>query len=203
MQKEETKRRILEAAVGLFESKGFYETTVANIAKAAKVSPGSIYAHFGSPGNILAYSHRVVLEQRAQRVRDIRESWPENRSVLELMEANLQELWGMSEEVRIDNISAYQSWCWVCDPEDYIAPDDMYAGLISEMLDVAMMAKRRGEISPDIDVPVIIDLLTPFFFHCLQQGRLSEEAYQAQYQTFMTRFWYLFGVNDRKIRDVA
>lgn len=49
----ETRQRVLEAANMLFSSKGFVSTGTADIARAADVSEGSIFYHFGSKKNLL------------------------------------------------------------------------------------------------------------------------------------------------------
>lgn len=49
----ETRQRVLEAANRLFSTKGFVATGTADIARAADVSEGSIFYHFGSKKNLL------------------------------------------------------------------------------------------------------------------------------------------------------
>ena len=49
----ETRQRVLEAANMLFTTKGFVSTGTADIARAADVSEGSIFYHFGSKKNLL------------------------------------------------------------------------------------------------------------------------------------------------------
>ena len=49
----ETRLRVLEAANHLFSTQGFAKTGTADIARAADVSEGSIFYHFGSKRNLL------------------------------------------------------------------------------------------------------------------------------------------------------
>ena len=61
----ETRQRVLEAANLLFTTKGFVATGTADIARAADVSEGSIFYHFGSKKKLLeelgrAYGARMV-----------------------------------------------------------------------------------------------------------------------------------------------
>jgi len=53
-QKEATRRRVMDAARDLFESQGFQETTVREIARAAGVSVGSVFTTFASKYEILS-----------------------------------------------------------------------------------------------------------------------------------------------------
>jgi AcrR family transcriptional regulator len=62
----ETRQRVLEAANMLFSTKGFVSTGTADIARAADVSEGSIFYHFGSKKNLLVelgrqYGQNMVL----------------------------------------------------------------------------------------------------------------------------------------------
>ncbi len=52
-QAQETKHRIRESARKLFASQGFAETTIAQIAEDAGVSPQTVYAVFGTKGGIV------------------------------------------------------------------------------------------------------------------------------------------------------
>ncbi|QYE36203.1 TetR/AcrR family transcriptional regulator [Polymorphobacter sp. PAMC 29334] len=61
----ETRQRVLEAANLLFSTKGYACTGTADIARAADVSEGSIFYHFGSKKNLLVdigkmYGERMI-----------------------------------------------------------------------------------------------------------------------------------------------
>ena len=59
---EERRGQILRAAVRLFSGKGYYTTTIAQIAREAGVSTGLIYQYFGDKDDILFLSLKLVLE---------------------------------------------------------------------------------------------------------------------------------------------
>lgn len=59
----ETRQRVLEAANLLFATKGYVATGTADIARAADVSEGSIFYHFGSKKNLLAAIGRMYGER--------------------------------------------------------------------------------------------------------------------------------------------
>jgi AcrR family transcriptional regulator len=50
---QRTREEIAEAARGLFEEQGYAQTTVVDIARAARVSPETVYNAFGSKGALL------------------------------------------------------------------------------------------------------------------------------------------------------
>lgn len=58
----ERRAQILRAAVKLFSEKGYYTTTVQQIAKEAGVSTGLIYQYFGDKDDILFLSLKLVIE---------------------------------------------------------------------------------------------------------------------------------------------
>lgn len=47
-QREETRARLLEAALDVFASRGFHAATMADLVEAAQLSRGTFYLHFGS-----------------------------------------------------------------------------------------------------------------------------------------------------------
>ena len=59
----ETRQRVLEAANLLFSTKGYAATGTADIARAADVSEGSIFYHFGSKKNLLVDIGRMYGER--------------------------------------------------------------------------------------------------------------------------------------------
>ncbi len=76
---EDTRRRILEAALDLFQERGFAETTIRDIARKAGVATGAAYYYFPSKESIvLAFYWKTHLEadERVQRtlpeIRDLR-----------------------------------------------------------------------------------------------------------------------------------
>jgi TetR/AcrR family transcriptional regulator, cholesterol catabolism regulator len=59
---EERRGQILRAAVKLFSDKGYYTTTISQIAREAGMSTGLIYQYFGDKDDVLLLSLRLVLE---------------------------------------------------------------------------------------------------------------------------------------------
>src|SRR5260221_5210343 len=58
-EKEQTRRRILDAAAALYQERGITATTVPEVASRADVAPGTVLNHFAS-GEVLA---RAVIDQ--------------------------------------------------------------------------------------------------------------------------------------------
>ncbi|MFP2933702.1 TetR/AcrR family transcriptional regulator [Pyxidicoccus sp. 3LG] len=66
-QKQATHERILEAAGALFRRQGFSATSVENVMRAAGLTVGGFYAHFGSKQALLVESlHRIMSRRRGE-----------------------------------------------------------------------------------------------------------------------------------------
>lgn len=66
-QKQATHERILEAAGSLFRRQGFSGTSVENVMRAAGLTVGGFYAHFGSKQALLIESlERIMRSRRAE-----------------------------------------------------------------------------------------------------------------------------------------
>jgi AcrR family transcriptional regulator len=71
-ERKKRKRRetIIKVALELFVERGYEETTIAEIADAAEISPRTIFAYFPSKEDILFYDMPEMLERLAQVLRD-------------------------------------------------------------------------------------------------------------------------------------
>jgi AcrR family transcriptional regulator len=69
-KKQKTRETIIEVALELFVARGYEETTIAEIADAAEVSPRTIFAYFPSKEDILFCDTPEIHERLAQVLRD-------------------------------------------------------------------------------------------------------------------------------------
>jgi AcrR family transcriptional regulator len=69
-KKQKTRETIIEVALELFVERGYEETTIAEIADAAEVSPRTIFAYFPSKEDILFCDMPEIQERLAQVLRD-------------------------------------------------------------------------------------------------------------------------------------
>lgn len=66
LSKTNTKERILEAALGLFNRQGFTQVNMKDIAEAAGISPGNLAYHFKSKETILKALYEQLENERRQ-----------------------------------------------------------------------------------------------------------------------------------------
>src|SRR5918993_581993 len=71
-QVAENRRKILEAAGRLFRAKGFEAVTVAEVMRAAGLTHGGFYGHFGSKDDLIAQTlaHALLVGEERQGSRD-------------------------------------------------------------------------------------------------------------------------------------
>ena len=71
-----THQRLIRAALELFSSRGYHDTTTAQIAKKAGVAEGTIYRHFPSKQQLLNELYRAALRWAAKAVEDLGNTQP-------------------------------------------------------------------------------------------------------------------------------
>lgn len=74
-----THQRLSRAALELFSSRGYHDTTTAQIAKKAGVAEGTIYRHFPSKQQLLNDLYRAALKWAAKTVEDASGATPRAR----------------------------------------------------------------------------------------------------------------------------
>jgi len=79
---ELTHQRLIRAALELFSSRGYHDTTTAQIAKKAGVAEGTIYRHFPSKQQLLNELYRAALRWAAKTAEDSSGATPQARLAL-------------------------------------------------------------------------------------------------------------------------
>jgi len=77
-----THQRLIRAALELFSSRGYHDTTTAQIAKKAGVAEGTIYRHFPSKQQLLNELYRAALRWATKTVDDAAGATPRDRLAL-------------------------------------------------------------------------------------------------------------------------
>jgi AcrR family transcriptional regulator len=80
-KKQKTRQTIIEVALALFAERGYEQTTIAEIADAAEVSPRTIFAYFSSKEDILFYDMPEIVERLGEVLRDR----PEGATALDVL----------------------------------------------------------------------------------------------------------------------
>ncbi|MEU6717292.1 helix-turn-helix domain-containing protein [Nonomuraea sp. NPDC046802] len=69
-KKERTRHAMIEAALRLFDERGYEETTVAQIARAADMAPSTFFLHFASKDDVLFAEQHSHLDLASQAIRE-------------------------------------------------------------------------------------------------------------------------------------
>jgi AcrR family transcriptional regulator len=103
---EARRGQILRAAVKLFSDKGYYTTTISQIAREAGVSTGLIYQYFGDKDDVLLLSLKLVLETYEKEIP------PRLEGIAHPVERLCMALWaycGIVDRLRDATVLAYRS----------------------------------------------------------------------------------------------
>ena len=147
-----TREEIAEAARALFERSGYTQTTIADVARAAGVSPETIYKAFGSKGELLRAVVSAAIRgdtestplRRRPQIDTIREQ-PDPRRQLEtygrlLADANPR----LAPLVRVMREAAPG------DPEIATALKQLYSDRLDGMAEFAALLAARGALRPGV-----------------------------------------------------
>lgn len=69
-KKEETRKNIMDCAVGLFKEKGFEETLVEEISEKADVSKGTLYNYFPDKESILVDYFQLIIAESGKSIKE-------------------------------------------------------------------------------------------------------------------------------------
>ena len=150
LQSERTQGEIIEAATRLFVRKGFYGTSIADLAQATRLTKGALYHHFENKD---ALFFAVI-----KRVRDV---WSEavGHNVLEAQDALARLTTLLDNHARL--IDENDTFCLVLNglmmemdgvnPAFMTALEEVHAELITFIERIIRKGQEKGQIRPDLD----------------------------------------------------
>jgi TetR/AcrR family transcriptional regulator, cholesterol catabolism regulator len=155
-QKEATRHRVLDAARTLFEDRGYEATTVREIALRAQVSVGSVFTSFQSKAEILSavMIHRLdSLYAELDRVTPhLRGSTADRLCSMFAIHYAFE-----SQHTRLFLAYVASAFDWTLPPE--IRTFGRTPRLLQIIRDYLAAGIARGDVDPNIDQEVIVDLL--------------------------------------------
>jgi AcrR family transcriptional regulator len=153
LQSEQTRARIIECAMRLFARKGFYATSIADLAEAVEMTKGALYHHFESKEGLFS----AVIET-------IRGTWREEvgRMVLKEKDALSRLHALLDSQARL--IEKNDSFCLVLNtlmtemedvnPKFLVRLQTIYSDLVSFVEQIIMKGQTDGQIRSDLDARV-------------------------------------------------
>jgi AcrR family transcriptional regulator len=147
---DDTKRRLVAAAAELFAQKGYHDTTVDEIARAAGVAKGTFFVHF-------ATKDAVITELVRRQIRAARRARAQAKSPLDALVAAVMTL-GTEAEVSRTLSRA----CFAASLDNAAIggfADALFGELMEEMMSDVRAAKDVGLLRPDVDPQMIVESL--------------------------------------------
>ncbi|KPK24588.1 MAG: hypothetical protein AMJ70_01480 [Dehalococcoidia bacterium SG8_51_3] len=147
---ERNKERILQVTLELFQVHGIKKTTTYDIARKARVSPATVYNHFGSKEDLVRATVRYFLTNTAA---DFGKIFQGDLSFLEKMEQILL--------YKSDMLSQYQGEFMQTiiseDPEiRHIVDSEYLAGIKQVIINFYEEGKRQGYVNPELSTENIM-----------------------------------------------
>jgi AcrR family transcriptional regulator len=150
-KKEETRGSIINTAIALFREKGYYQTSMDEIAETVDVSKATLYNYFDDKGSILiAYFQSMIADYGKEIKTSLKEDQGIEARLAHLMDFKNQ-LLGDDVELTANYLKYRLQTLFDTDPFDH--PDR--SGLENVILEIMMEAQERGEIRGDIPALLI------------------------------------------------
>lgn len=155
-QKEATRRRVLAAARDLFDTRGYEETTVREIASQAGVSVGSVFTTFASKGDILS---QVMQDRLGDLYAELDRVTPHLRGStadrLRSVFAIHYAYEAPQTKLFLAHIAA--AFSWTADPS--ARPYGRTPRLKEIIRDCLAEGVSRGDVAPSVDLDLTVELL--------------------------------------------
>ncbi|MDA3643855.1 TetR/AcrR family transcriptional regulator [Saccharopolyspora indica] len=105
-KKRRTKQALIDAALRLFDAKGYDSTTVAEIAAAAEVSPATFFNYFATKDEVVFADDAIYLELLPQAFADRTSATPEDLLLRAIERLSTAESWSFPLDHELTRIRA-------------------------------------------------------------------------------------------------
>ncbi len=155
LAKQLTRTKLIEAARDMFADRGYEAATVRDIAAAANLSTGAVFASFSDKADL--FNEVIVAEyelMHAAMVAATDPSAPARETLIKLLTMAYQSYHG---QIRL--VQAALSFCWMRDllsEPRHMAAVDLVRGHLGNVLQCGV---EHGELSADLDVRLTSEML--------------------------------------------
>jgi len=156
---ETRRRQIIEAAVSCFSKKGFHQTTMQDICKAAGLSPGAVYNYFRSKEDIIS-SCAEVSEKRNEEI--FWNATSEARDSISVFDSIMSAFFSLAKEEGTEQAVRFDLEMWA-----EATRNERIGGILQENKDATMnqlikgvkRAQNEGVFSKALDSTAIAQVL--------------------------------------------
>lgn len=176
-KKEETRRKIVDVALGLFEQHGFEATTMEHIAEVADIAKGTLYNYFPAKESIVnEYVRRSFRERNAGRFERLGEL-PDTRSRLVMVLGELMDGVQAQREL-FEKFLAGRVQSVVSLRPDH--SEGSKSGLDALAAAIIRLGQDAGEIRADLPPGMLVDLFEFVFVEAAKQLYVEPETFDAR-----------------------
>jgi AcrR family transcriptional regulator len=154
LAKQQTRKRLIGAARQLFTERGYDAATVRDIAAAADLSTGAVFASFADKAELFS---EVIFDGYEKLSETLRETKAENSC-----RANVIKLFDLAYATNMDELQLVQSaigFYWLCDPATERRGREGQEMVQRQLDDILRRGVDSGELAPGTDVRLTSDLL--------------------------------------------
>jgi AcrR family transcriptional regulator len=154
-QKAETRARVVAAARALFSERGYEAATIRDIAKRARVAPGSVFTTFASKAELL---HEIVYAKYAVIFPALADAASKPGGAHERLVEMARIGYDFEmQEVRLVADTMGASWTWPAENE--MQNRRQLAPLWGYMADILNESAKAGELQADVDINLVSEIL--------------------------------------------
>ena len=147
--KEAVRGRILDAALALFQSKGFDATTTKEIARKAKIAEGTVFNYFETKDDIALYFLELEVDHAIAAVRKNKrlEKAPVEEKLFALVQAQIEFLEPHEKFIGAAFVQALRPGSKIGFSVEAIALRDRYLAFVAELIDSSYPPGKRPPLT--------------------------------------------------------
>lgn len=188
-KKEQTRIKIIEVAISLFEKQGFSPTTMEQIADAADVAKGTLYNHFSCKEAIVSAYVQSVNNQAIPVLKDLLNGSPNTRS--RLLKVLLQVFsWG---ELNRELVMIYFSFRMQNLVKGLPEPGE-HSGFAEILAMIFRQGQIDGELKEDVSAEYLANYFNMIYFKILLEWLCLPDKYPLPEQLATNIDLFLNGV---------
>lgn len=158
-RRQETRERIVRAAIHLFETRGFAETTIADITEAADIGKGTFFTYFATKEAVFGHLGETLVEAMSAAVEAaLEEATPVGESLAQMFSASAA--WHTENRPLSQQISMAAMRSELVMAED-AGNQRRFSALLRKLVEEGI---RRGELRPELHPEDAVTVLGGMYF---------------------------------------
>lgn len=174
-RKEETRKKIIEAAMELFNKQGFYDTTMEQIAEKADVAKKTLYNHFPVKEAIVSeYIQRDFKVQNPENIQQLKRR-PDTRSRMIFTFSKSIE-WVREQKELFEKYLIYRLRNMISLHQE----EDVRSGFHLLAAGIVELGQKSGDIRDDVPLDLLVDRFEFVWIEIVQQFYKKPEKFKAR-----------------------